>query len=190
MLEKKGFLFIDCDKVYHELLSSDKVLKKKLINRFGRQIITPEGRVDRRLLGKIVFSDKDALLDLNGITHDRIKKRVLEIIHSAQTDKIAVEAIALIESGLKKLCTSVIGVIADNETRTYRIMIRDALSKSEAKKRIAAQNDNKFYINNCDYIIENSATIGELSEKLDGILAKILPPETKMEVYHVGKEEK
>jgi dephospho-CoA kinase len=181
LLEKKGFLYIDCDKVYHELLSSDKELKKKLIDRFGAQIKTPEGSIDRRLLGKIVFSDKDSLLDLNSITHGRIKERVLEIIHSAHAEKIAVGAVALIESGMRKLCTSVIGVIADNKTRTYRIMIRDALTKSEAKKRIAVQKDDEFYIKNCDYIIDNSGTIEELEKKVDEILPKIMVYGTETE---------
>lgn len=173
MLEAKGFLFIDCDKVYHELLSNDKPLRQKLINRFGTQILTPEERIDRRLLGQIVFADKDALSDLNSITHGRITEKVMEIIDTSNRDKIAIEAIALIESGMTKLCTAVIGVLADDETRAYRIMIRDALSKAEAVKRIAAQKNDDFYKKHCDYIIDNNGTIDALSENLDEALSKL-----------------
>ena len=173
MLENKGFLFIDCDKVYHELLSNDKALRQKLINRFGRDILTPEERIDRRQLGKIVFGDKTALADLNSITHSRIAERVLELIEDSERDYIVIEAVALIESGMNKICTAVIGVIADDETRAYRIMIRDALSKADALKRIKAQKDNDYYKQHCNYIIENNGTLEELSMSLENILSKV-----------------
>ncbi len=170
-------MFIDCDKVYHALLSSDKPLRQKLINRFGTQILTPEERIDRRLLAQIVFNDKEALSDLNSITHRRITERVMEIIDTSDSGKIAIEAVALIESGMTKLCTAVIGVVADDETRAYRIMIRDALSKAEAMKRISAQKDNDFYRKHCDYIIVNNGTLDELSASLEETLSKLAAAE-------------
>jgi dephospho-CoA kinase len=60
-------------------------------------------------------------------------------------------------------------------------MIRDALTKSEAKKRIAVQKDDEFYIKNCDYIIDNSGTIEELEKKVDEILPKIMVYGTETE---------
>ena len=173
ILEEAGWGFIDCDAVYHGLLASDAELKDALVSRFGEGILSPEGLVNRRALGKIVFSSEQALSDLNEITHGRITEKVIELISECEKVDIAIEAVELLESGMKTLCTAVIGVLANRENRINRIMIRDAVSRADAEKRIAAQRSDEYYLSRCDRCVENNGTVEELGEKILSLVKEI-----------------
>ena len=69
---------------------------------------------------------------------------------------MVLDVIRLFESSLSRLCDVTIGVIADEATRTKRIMERDQISETRAKERIRAQQSNDYYKNKCDHIIENN----------------------------------
>lgn len=173
ILEEAGWGFIDCDAVYHGLLASDAELKNALTERFGEEILTPEGSVDRRALGAIVFSSEEALSDLNAITHGRITEKVIELISDCEKVDIAIEAVELLESGMKTLCTAVIGVLSQREVRIARIMIRDAISRADAQKRIDAQRPDEYYISRCDRCIENNGTVEELTVNVLSLVREV-----------------
>ena len=173
ILEEAGWGFIDCDAVYHALLASDIDLKNALVSRFGEGILTPEGSIDRRALGRIVFASEQALKDLNAITHGAITEKVIELISECEKVDIAIEAVELLESGMKTLCTAVIGVLAERENRITRIMIRDAISRADAQKRIDAQRSDEYYLARCDRCVENNGTVEELGEKVLSLVKEI-----------------
>ena len=173
ILEENGWGFIDCDKVYHGLLAEDYKLKSDLVSRFGEGILTTDGLVDRRALGKIVFSDEKALSDLNAITHERITEKVIELISECEKVDIAIEAVELLESGMKTLCTAIIGILSDRETRIVRIMVRDAISRADAEKRIDAQRSDEYYRSRCDRCVENNGTVEELESSILALTKEI-----------------
>ena len=78
----------------------------------------------------------------------------------------------LFESKLNELCNYTVGVISDKKDKINRICARDNISKEKAIQRIDSQPDNKFYINNCDYIINNSR-IEEITAKVHEMLKKL-----------------
>ena len=80
ILSAEGWGFIDCDAVYHKMLNTDAALKAELAECFGEAILTQDGLVDRRALGRIVFASEKALADLNRITHARIAEKVISLI--------------------------------------------------------------------------------------------------------------
>ncbi len=139
ILEKKGFYIIDGDSVGHEITSRPDVLAK-IKAAFGGGVIRPDGSLDRRALGKIVFSDKEQLKKLNGITHPPLKEEVLKIAR-AQTRPVVLDGAVLKECGLTEHCAAVIRVTAPVEVRLSRIMERDSLSREEALSRINAQTE-------------------------------------------------
>ena len=169
LLEEKGFYFIDADKVYHELLARDEALRARLTTRFGETVVR-DGSIDRRALAEIVFSDSRALADLNDITHEVIIRRVKELIGGCGKAHAAVEAIALIESGMGEMCDAVVGVLCDEATRLRRITDRDSITEAEAKARIAAQKDSAFYIDHCDYILLNNGSREELADAVEALV--------------------
>lgn len=156
-LEALGALVLDCDAIYHELLTNNAQLKSDIGARFEGVLVN--GFVDRRRLGDIVFSDRVALCDLNAIAHayvkDDVDRRISE--WTLQGGEIAaVDAIALIESGRAESCDITVGVTALKEARIARIINRDGISHEKAELRVNAQKPDSFYVEHCDYIIENN----------------------------------
>lgn len=168
VLAELGALVIDCDEVYHRLLHDDRELRRELAAGFGDAVLTANGDVDRKALGNIVFADPKALSALNAITLRFMDGEVLKLLrgHARGGGTLAaIDAIALIESGISKRCGVVVGVIAPPELRAERIVRREGVSIEYAQKRIAAQQSDEFYYENCDIILENSGEPGDFVEK-------------------------
>lgn len=153
-LRKLGALVLDCDEIYHQLLATDAALLAAIEARFAGTV--ENGQLQRKKLGAIVFSDKNALLDLNTITHAAIHTQVLQQLETAPA-LAAIDAIGLFESGLAALCDVTVAVIAPAEVRVKRLMARDGISEEYAKSRIAAQHDNDWFRQRCRYVLENDA---------------------------------
>ncbi len=151
--ESIGGLVLDCDAIYHRLLQEDKSLLAAIETRFPG--VVENGALDRKKLGNIVFSDKNALLDLNKITHSAVKAEVLRLLTGAP-ELVAIDAIGLFEGGLAELCDVTVAVTAPEELRIARLMTREGISAEYAKSRIAAQPDNRHFSALCDYTLENS----------------------------------
>jgi len=166
-LQSFGALPLDCDKIYHDLLLSSAEMRAEIEARFNT--VSKDGIIDRNKLGEIVWNDPAALHDLGVITHRFISSELEWRIISfkAQGGKlVAMDAIALIESGQSEKCDIVVGVIAPQEYRLSRIMSRDNLSKEHALMRINAQQPDSYYREKCDYILENTFnTQTEFEEK-------------------------
>ena len=149
---------IDADAVYHALLESSAPLRAALTVRFGPSILDGEGRVNRKALG--VFGDPAALADLNAITHRFILAEIDRQAAGAEEQgrsAVAIDAIALIESGLGETCGAIVGILAPRELRIRRIMAREGISEDYARKRMEAQQGDGFFRTHCDYLLENRA---------------------------------
>ena len=154
-LEKLGALILDCDAVYHELLRESIPMRIELEARFGD---LGGVEIDRKKLGQVVFEDPVALEDLNRITHRYVKEEVAARLsaHEALGGELAaIDAVALLESGLEDLCDVTVLVTAPEEIRLHRIMARDGISEDYAKQRMAAQKPEAWFRKRCGVIIEN-----------------------------------
>ena len=170
VIREKGGLVLDCDAIYHELLRSDKKMLASIDARFPGVI--ENGVLNRKKLGAIVFSDKDALLDLNRITHAAVKAEVRRRLETAP--KIAaIDAIALHEGGLAGLCDVTVAVTAPFEDRVVRLMARDSISREYAVSRIKAQHEGDWFRQHCDYVLENDRELDAFATKCVAFLDTI-----------------
>ena len=115
----------------------------------------------RKTLGAVVFGDTQALTDLNEITHRYIRAEVERAISAARVEgrpAVAVDAIALLESGLGDLCDVTVAVTADDELRVRRIMARDGIDEKYARMRIGAQKPSAYFEAHCDLVLRNNGT--------------------------------
>ena len=151
-LKKLGALVLDCDAIYHDLLQHDTALLASIEARFPGTV--KNGQLQRKKLGNIVFPDKSALVDLNKITHNAIYAEVLRQLEQRPT-LAAIDAIALFESGLDKLCDITVAVVAPTDARLQRLMARDCISQEYAQGRIDAQPSNDWFREKCGYVLEN-----------------------------------
>ena len=160
-LEKLGVAILDADVIYYTLLRESAELNARLVERFGEGILNADGQVERKALGKLVFGDPAALLDLNAITHGFIRREVDRLAEAARTEgktAVAVDAIALVESGMAGDCDSVVAVVAPAEVRVRRIMARDGISEDYARSRVLAQQPEEFYRQHSDLVLENDGS--------------------------------
>lgn len=162
ILRDQGGLVLDCDAIYHELLQRDDHLLAAIEERFPG--VVENGVLQRKKLGNLVFSDEQALLDLNRITHGAVKAEVLRRL-AEKPALAAIDAIGLIEGGLAELCDMTVAVTAPREQRIQRLMLRDNISAEYAEKRIDAQKDPAWFRENCDYVLENDGTEEEFCLK-------------------------
>jgi len=162
VIEEKGGLILDCDAIYHRLLAADRELLAAIDTRFPGTV--ENGQLLRKKLGAIVFSDRDALQDLNRITHSAIRSEVLRLLE-ARPALAAIDAIALFEAGLAELCDITVAVTAPVEDRVRRLMLRDQISEEYARSRIAAQHEEAWFRQRCSCILENNGTQIQFREK-------------------------
>ena len=162
LIQEAGGVILDCDAIYHQLLRDDKQLLQTIENRFPGTVA--DGILDRKKLGEQVFSDADALLELNEITHTAVKKEVLRILKT-KPSLAAIDAIGLFESGLDALCDATVAITAPEEQRIQRLMARDGISYEYAQKRIAAQHTSGWYQERCTYILENHGALDTFKAK-------------------------
>jgi len=154
LLRSRGIPVIDCDIVSREIMAKDTPCTKEVIDFFGEEIAT-DGEVNRRELGKIVFSDPQKLLKLNEITHKYIAEDIYNKMKRESSRVVCLDGATLIESGIR--CDVLVGILADKQVRKNRIMARDGLSEEDAGNRISAQKEDSFYIENCDFVVYNNS---------------------------------
>lgn len=162
VIAQAGGMVLDCDAIYHELLSRDDTLLTSIEARFPGTV--EDGRLLRKKLGALVFSDEAALLDLNQITHAAVKQEVLCRLERNPA-LAAIDAIALFEGGLAELCHVTVAVTAPEKDRVKRLMTRDGISEDYARSRISAQHSEDWFRIHCDHVLENTGTEAEFRIK-------------------------
>lgn len=150
-----GGLILDCDEIYHQLLQTDGALLSSIEDRFPGTV--ENGVLQRKKLGNIVFSDENALKNLNKITHSAVKAEVQRRL-SSHHGLAAIDAIALFEGGLAELCDLTVAVCAPENVRVARLMAREGISAEYAGQRIAAQRPQTDFRRMCDFVLENDGS--------------------------------
>ena len=170
-IEARGGLVLDCDAIYHELLTRDMVLLNAIDHRFPGVVV--DKKLERKKLGAIVFGDEQALLDLNAITHGAIKAEILRRL-AEKPALAAIDAIALFEGGLAQLCGTTVAVCAPFDTRVERLMARDGITREYAENRINAQKSESWFREMCDHTLYNDGTRADFEQKCRVFLDELL----------------
>jgi len=175
LLAQKGALTIDCDEVYHELTAENGELRQEIEARFGD--VYENGKLDRQKLGKLVFSDENALKKLNEISHRHVHTEVMRRIknHAANGGELAaIEAIELVGSRSGEFCSFKLGILAGIGTRIKRLLAREGVSEGYAQMRIGAQKPDSFFKKNCEYILQNNGNVEDFEKQCEEFFGKVL----------------
>lgn len=155
----EGIPVVDADRIAREITEPGRDAYREILLRFGREILLPDGRIDRKRLGETVFADPGRRAELEAVTHPRIAEGIAEALAALAREghPVAVVEAALIhERGRGGMFDAVIGVRCDRERQVERIMGRDGISREQALSRIAAQMDPERKANASEYRIDNS----------------------------------
>ena len=175
-LAELGVVIIDADKVGHEAFKPDTELWREVVAAFGRQILTPNGDIDRKKLGGIVFGNYEALARLNQIMHPRmyaLVKAQLEEYRRRGVEVVVLEAPLLLEAGWTSLVDEVWVTTASEATVLRRIKERTGLSKPESLARIRSQLPSEGRVRHADVVIDTDCDLGELKRKVRGLWQKL-----------------
>lgn len=170
IIAQTGYGVYSCDEVYSDLLRSDEFLNE-LCKMFGN-VLTPDGRLDRKKLAEIVFSDENALKRLNSFTHPKIYAEMF-----ARAKKHGglcfFEVPLLFEDGAQNMFDGVVVVARDEADRVASVIKRDSLTEDEVKHRIINQFDYKNIDFTKYYVIHNNGDLVHLRAEVQEILEKI-----------------
>ncbi len=142
MLEAHGAAVIDADEVAREVVLAGEPALDEVAARFGRDLIQPDGTLDRTRLGEIVFADPEARRDLERITHPRILELMQQRVAAALAGPaplVAVDIPLLFENEREGMFEGVLLVYAPREVQLRRLHERNGLDESAALQRLAAQ---------------------------------------------------
>jgi len=142
-LAELGAVVVDADEIARHVTAIGEPALDDVIATFGEAYRRPDGSLDRSALGRLVFSDAEALRELEAIVHPAVRPRIEAAVATAEQGgavAVVIEAIKLVEAGYAEECDEVWLVTCDPDTQRRRLVGRGSTS-AEADQRIAAQGD-------------------------------------------------
>lgn len=169
---KELYPLIDCDEITHMLWKTNQELINKVREVFGEEVYK-NGEIDRKTLGKLVFSAEDKLITLNKIIHPIIIDEVYSQIKETDAEVIWLDAPLLYETNLDKICDKVLCVWVEPKIQIQRLMTRNHFSLEEAKNRISKQMPLQIKKEKANYLINTRGTFEETKKILKKIIKEI-----------------
>jgi len=160
-----GLDLVNLDQIAHEVLGKGEVGYLKVIEAFGEEILGPDGAIDRKALGRIVFEDPEKRLLLERIVHPLIEERMMNLIDESGRN-LVIEAPLLIEKGTWKLMDFVVLVYCPPEVQIKRLIRRDKLNTKAAENRIKAQLPLEAKFSMAHYVINNDKDFPYLRDQV------------------------
>jgi len=162
LLELGAERYIDADALVHELYQRGKPIAVRVAEAFGPAVVAPDGSIDRKALGAMVFQDAEAMQRLEAIVHPAVGLAIANELATVSPRGIAIiDAVKLLEGGSAALCQSIWLVVCAEEQEFARLVARSHLSPAEAWTRIRAQPPVANKLPLVDEIIENSGALEE-----------------------------
>mgnify|MGYP001766505366 FL=1 len=158
MLEHLGAYGIDADALVHRAIAKGAPGYQAVVKAFGTWILGPDEQIDRNRLGRLVFSEPEALVTLEKIVHPLVAQAVDFIVQHATQPVIVIEAIKLLESGMAKSCDKVMVTYAPPETQIARLTQNRHMTEAEARQRITAQPPQEQKMAAAGVVIRNIGT--------------------------------
>lgn len=175
MLKELGATIIDADKVAREVVEPHEPTLKKIVERFGADIVHHDGRLNREKLGSIVFQDGQARSDLNHIIHPAIRHRMQQKIEEAiraGDDLIVLDIPLLFEGKNRRKMDKILVVYIPEELQKKRLMERDNIDASLAEQKMSSQIPIEQKKNLGDAYIDNSYSLDETKQQLEDIMKR------------------
>ena len=178
MLAELGAPSFDADKVGHGIYLPGAPAYQDVIAAFGSGIVAPDGTIDRKKLGPIVFADPAQLRRLESIVHPRMFERMGEMVAEMRakgvTAPIVIEAAILIEAHWQPLFDEIWLVVAPREAVVARVELERGLKPEQTEARIKAQLSDEERRKEASIEIDNSGTIEQLRVEVEGLWKELL----------------
>ncbi|EAK1306340.1 dephospho-CoA kinase [Campylobacter coli] len=171
-----GFKSISADSIAHEILDKYALELAQIFSKFHKKnLLKAEGKIDRKILGEIVFNNKEAKTILENFTHPKIRAQILEQMQILEQENKAffVEIPLFFESGAYENLGKVIVIYTPKELSLKRIMQRDKLSLEAAKVRLDSQVNIEEKLEKADFIIKNTNSYADFRQECVKVIQEI-----------------
>ncbi len=170
MLNELSCRIVDTDLIARQIVEPGQPALREIADLFGTEVLNDEGALDRERLRRIIIDDPKKREYLNAITHPRIGLEVLREVNEFRAEgsgsPIIVDVPLLFEAGWHTLFTAVILVYVPVHVQIERLMLRDRLTREEAKKTLTFQMNIEEKKRMASYIIDNSKTFEQTRQQV------------------------
>ena len=168
---------VPADDVAKMLQTKGQYVYDRIVDHFGREVLSEDEEINRDTLRSIVMNDQNELFWLNELIHPEVKKYILNDIETKRAesdiDYYVIEAALLIQDGYKDICDVMIAVTADREVRISRIIESRGYDREKALSFMKNQPESTFYSENSDMILDNSGSYEETLTGLEKVFKNI-----------------
>jgi dephospho-CoA kinase len=178
ILRRLGAEIIDADQLARDVVQPDQAAFREIVAEFGRGVVGPDGTLDRKRLGAIVFADPERRKRLEAITHPairaRFKARVDELAARGFAGIVFYDAAILIEALGHQDMDRIVVVTTDEATQIARLRGRDGTDDAEGRRKVASQMPLAEKAKLADYVIDNSGDREATAEQVRRVFAALM----------------
>ena len=178
MFRRLGGVIIDADLLAREVVEPGEPALAEIVAEFGPGVVGPDGRLDRKALGAIVFADPERRRRLETFTHPRIRERFAARLEALGAEGfrglVFFDAAVLIESGNYRNMDRLVVVVTDEATQIERLMARDGIGRDEALRKIRSQMPLAEKAKLADHVIDNSGDRAATEARAREVYAALL----------------
>lgn len=175
MLEHLGAYTIDADALTHRAYAKGAPGYQQVIDHFGKWLVNKDGEIDRKKLGGLVFSDPDAMKQLEEIVHPLVRQAADILIKRASQHVVVIEAIKLLEGDLRKVCDSIWVTNAPERSQVERLMRKRGMSHDQATERVHMQSPQSAKVSMANIVITNTGSYDDLWKQVSESWKEVVP---------------
>jgi dephospho-CoA kinase len=174
MLAEKGAVVIDADELARRAVDPGTPGFRQVLEAFGREIVDPDGAIDRERLAALVFGDPEARRRLEEIVHPEVARMFAEAVEPHRgTDQVVVYVVPLlVENRLQGAFDVVVTVSAEADLRAERLLSRQ-MQAEDARARMASQASDEEREQVADLVIRNDRSLSQLGERVEELWRRL-----------------
>ncbi len=175
MLEHLGAYTIDADALTHRTYAKGAPGYQEVIDKFGKWLLNKDGEIDRKKLGNLVFTDPEAMRQLEAIVHPLVRQASEILTKRASQPVVVIEAIKLLEGDLRKVCDSIWVTNAPEEVQVERLIRKRGMNREHALERIHMQSAQSAKVAVANIVITNTGSYDDLWKQVSEAWKEIVP---------------
>lgn len=176
-LQAAGLPTIDADRLAREAVAPGSEGLRSVVNRFGRDMLTDAGALDRPRLAAVIFRDASARADLEALIHPEVRRRIADwqtqLARHGYRGPVIADIPLLFETGRTGDFDALVVVACEPATQRARLMARDGLTAEEADQRMAAQWPITHKVRGADFVVRTDGTFAETDAQVDALVVQL-----------------
>lgn len=174
LLAARGAVIVDADQVVRDVQQPGSPVLVAMAERFGPQVIAEDGSLDRAAVASVVFTDPDALKDLNKIVHPAVGAEMnRQVLAQRDTERVVVMDIPLLTENPREGLQAIIVVDVDLEVQVQRLIQGRGFDEADARARIAKQATREQRLATATHVVDNSGSLADLEPQIDRLWAEL-----------------